>query len=193
MNAKRFLFVPIVALAGALVLTGCSAEPSSVAGVITESEELPLGRPVPDFPVVIANGKETRFSEIREPTTIVAFVNSTGDKCCWLNPELVSLAQELKDRRIGVAQISEPTGKCPHGPGCVATCDLKDPHLLSLCDAERRAWEAYRKPRPNTAVLLNYRGEVELVAPLAELDTVANKAREVAAKYEAWWRSAYEG
>lgn len=192
MNA-RYMVVPLVALAGALVLGGCSTEPNPMAGVITESEQLPLGRPAPDFPVVTTDGKERRFGEIREPTMIVAFVSPTGDRCCWLDPKLVSLAQELESRRVGVAQISEPTDKCPHESGCIEACNLKDPHLISLCDAERRAWEAYREPNPNTAVLLNYRGEVEMVAPLAELEAVAKRAREVAAEYEAWWQSAYEG
>jgi len=193
MNARRAVAVILVAFAGSLVLTGCSSEGSPVAGVIMESEQLPPGHPAPDFPVVTADGKETRFSEIREPTSVVAFVSPTGNNCCWLDPKLVSLAQELRNRRVSVAQITEPTDACPLGPGSVATCDLTDSHLMSLWDTERRAWEAYREPQPNTVVLINYRGEVELVVPLAELDTVVKKAREVAAMYEAWCQSAYEG
>ncbi|MHC4518168.1 MAG: hypothetical protein ACYTAS_06240 [Planctomycetota bacterium] len=193
MNVKRILIVSVVVLASTVVLTGCATEQSPVAGVITESNRLPVGRRAPDFPVVTAEGKEIRFSEVREPTTIMAFVSPTGDQCCWLKPELVSLAEELRNYRIGVAQISEPTDKCPHGPGCVATCKLQDPHLISLCDAERRAWVAYRKPEPNTVVLVNYRGEVEHVAPLTELETIVKKARHLAAEFEGWWQSAYEG
>ena len=193
MNVKRTIIVSLAVVVCAFALSGCATDQSPVAGVITESKQLPVGRPVPDFPVVTAEGKEIRFSEVREPTTIVAFVSSTGDKCCWLNPKLVSLAEELRHYRIGVAQISEPTDKCPHGPGCVATCKLQDPHLISLCDAERRAWKAYRQPEPDTVVLINYRGEVESVASLSELETIVKKARHLAAEFEGWWQSTYEG
>jgi hypothetical protein len=193
MNIKRTIVISLAVVAGTFVLGGCATERNPVAGVITESKQLQVGRPVPDFPVVTAQGKEIRFSEVREPTTIVAFVSPAGDQCCWLNPKLVSLAEELRNYRIGVTQISEPTDKCPHGPGCVAACNLQDPHLISLCDAERRAWKAYRQPETNTVVLVNYRGEVEHVAPLTELDTIVKKARQLAAEFEGWWQSAYEG
>jgi len=192
MNAAKYVLVPLLALAGTLALGGCATEPSSVAGIIAESEQLSPGQPAPDFPVVTTDGKEARFGEIRKPTTIVAFVSPTGDRCCQLDPKLVSLARELENRRVGVVQISEPNATCPHGLGCAAACNLKDPYLISLCDAEHRAWEAYREPEPNTAVLINYRGEVVQVASLAKLGMVARKARELVSEHEAWWQSAYE-
>jgi peroxiredoxin len=192
MNGAKYVVVPFLALVGTLALSGCTTEPSAVAGVITESEQLSPGQAAPDFPVVTTDGKETHFGDIRKPTTIVAFVSPTGDQCCGLDSRLVSLAQELENRRVGVVQISEPTAKCPHGPGCAAACDIEDPHLISLCDAERRAWEAYREPQPNTAILINDRGEVVQVASLAQLEAVARKARKLASDYEAWWQSAYE-
>lgn len=195
MKGKAIGIVSSAVVVAAFLSAGCTTESRDppVAGVIAAPEQLSVGQPAPDFPVITSDGEATSFSDILEPTTIVAFVSPPGDQCCWLQPQLVSLAEELKNGRVAVVQISEPTDECPHGPGCIATCNLKDPHLVSLCDAERRAWEAYREPEPGTVMLINYRGKVVYVAPLGRLDTVADKARELVAEFEGWWQSAYEG
>lgn len=184
---KRKLTISLVVLVGALVLTGCATEQSPIAGVIQRPEALAVGRNTPDFPVVTAEGQETSFGKVRKKVAIVAFVSPQGAQCCWLNPDLVSLAGELRDRPITVAQISQPTEKCPHGPGCVATCNLEDPHVVSLCDADRIAWRAYQEPGPNTVVLVDYKGRVAQVAQLADLEMVAGKARQLADDVEGRW------
>ena len=184
---KRKLAITSAVLAGAVFLTGCAADRSPIAGVIGGPNELAVAHDAPDFPIVTADGKETSFEKVRKKVAIVAFVSPEGDLCCWLNPGLVSLAGQLRDRPITVAQISEPTDKCPHGAGCIATCNLEDPHVVSLCDADRIAWRAYQEPEPNTVLLVDYKGKVAQIARLADLETVATKARQLADDVEGRW------
>jgi hypothetical protein len=58
------------------------------------------------------------------------------------------------------------------------------------------AWNAFGQPQTNTVVLINRRGEVEMVAPMADLEAVAARAKDLAAMYEAWdeitWSSLYD-
>jgi hypothetical protein len=192
MNVQRFVVIVVVAVVAGVVLSGCADKQSAVAGIVAEPIQLSIGRPIRNFPVVTADDQQTSFGELREPIAIVAFVSSNGSQCCLLNPKLVSLAENLRHRSITVAQISEPTEKCPHGSGCVATCNLKDPHLVSLCDADRIAWNAYRKPKPNTVVLIDTRGNVVAASSLFNLEMVSDKARRLADEVEAFVESAYE-
>jgi hypothetical protein len=192
MNSKGMIIVVLAIAASGLILSGCTTERTSVAGVITEPETLGPGQHVRNFAVVTSDGQSTSFNELREPIAIVAFVHAAGEKCCWLNPDLVSLAGEFRDRPVTVAQISEPTEKCPHGPGCIATCKLADPDLVALCDAEHLAWQAYREPEPGTVMLIDRGSEIVQIANLTDLDEVSAKARALAGELEAFWQSAYE-
>jgi hypothetical protein len=191
MNVQRFVVTAVMIVVVGVVLSGCATEQGPVAGIIAEPTELSVGRPIPNFPIATADGEQTSFNELREPIAIVAFVSSSGPQCCRLNPKLVSLAGNLRNRNITVAQISEPTERCPHGPGCIATCNLKDPHLVSLCDAEGIAWNAYRRPKPNTVILIDRRGYVAAVSSLTNLEAVLGKARRLAEEVDAFEASAY--
>ncbi len=192
MSVQTFAIVMSTVVGAAVLLSGCVAEESPLAGIITEPTRLAIGRPAPDFPITTADGKETTFGGLRKPIAIVAFVSPRGAQCCWLDPDLVSLAGELRHRKITVAQISEPTGKCPHGAGCVAACNMEDPHLVSLCDADRIAWNAYRRPEPDTVVLVDERGDVVAVGRTTDLKAVTGKAKYLAGRVAAFEQSAYQ-
>jgi predicted small secreted protein len=139
MNVQRFVAIVVVAVVAGVVLSGCADKKSAVAGIVAEPTKLTVGHRIRDFPVVTADGQQTSFVALREAIATVAFVSPSGPQCGWLNP---------RSRSVTVAQISEPTEKCTHGPGCVVTCNLRDPQLVSLCDADRIVWNAYHRPTP---------------------------------------------
>jgi hypothetical protein len=175
-NVQRFVITTVVVVAVGVVLSSRITKQSFDVGIIAKRTKLSVGHPTSNFPVVTTDGQQTSFDELREPIAIVAFVSFSGSQRCRLNRKLVLLAEDLRYRRITVSQISEPTEKCPYSSGCVATCNLKDPHLVALCDADRIAWNAYRKPKPNAVVLIDSRGDVAAMSSLANLESVVAKA-----------------
>ncbi len=191
-NVQRFVVTTVVVVAAGVVLSSRVSYQSHYTDIITKSTKLSVGHTIPNFSVVTVDGQQTSFNELHEPIAIVAFVSFRGSQRCWLNPKLVSLAKDLRYRRITVTQISEPDEKCPHNTGCVVvTCYLKDPHLVVLCDADRIAWNAYRKPKPNTVVLIDSKGNVAAINSLANLEAVIVKASQMVNEVEAYEESAF--
>ena len=84
----------IIVMLGGLVigLTGCANGP--YAGVVGWNKDFSSGSLAPDLPLTLAEGKETRFSKIRQSFAILAFTSPPSQKCCSLRPDLVELANQ---------------------------------------------------------------------------------------------------
>jgi hypothetical protein len=172
---KRRLLTPLIALLG---LSGCT--PTS--GVITETSgttRLHIGATVPNVEYQSREGKQASFDEVRQPVAVVAFVAPQGPACCSLDPQVIDVADQLWDLPVTVAQFSLPTSKCPHGPGCVEACSLRKGRVMSLCDAQRRAWNAYGKPAPGTLILVDPDSRVMAQGLLRAPETVVAAARKL--------------
>ncbi len=190
-NVQLFTVITLIIVTAGVVFSSSITKQKSDANAITEPTELSVGKSTPNFPVITTDCQLTSFDELCEPIAIVAFVSFNGSQRCWLNPKLLSLAEDLRYRHITVTQISEPTEKYPHGTGCVTTCNLKDPHLLVLCDADRIAWNAYYKPMPNTVVLVDSKGDVAAIGNLANLEVIVAEADRLVGEVEAFGENTY--
>ena len=171
MNGR--LVTPLIALLG---LAGCT--PTS--GVITETSgttHLYIGATVPNVEYQSREGKQASFDEVRQPVAVVVFVAPQGPACCSLDPEVIDIADQLWDLPVTVAQFSLPTSKCPHGPGCVEACNLRRGRVMSLCDAQRLAWNAYGKPAPGTLILIDPDSRVMAQGLLRAPETLVAAAR----------------
>ena len=157
-------------------LTGCANGPH--AGVVGWNKDFSSGSFAPDIPFISADGKETRFNEIRQPVAILAFTSPPSQKCCSLRPDLVELANRFKNLPITVAQISIPTNECPYGPGCSTSCDTIDENLVTLCDPTRIAWNAYNQPDHNTVILIN-KDKIVDVQTISNMKVLADKAEKM--------------
>lgn len=163
-----------------LVFSGCQqTAPEPVAGVVGYAKDLPIGTYSPRVAFTSAEGKQTTLRKASEPISIIAFVSSTGQVCCRIDPSLAEMAEKFKDELITVVQISLPTSDCSHGPGCVEVCNLFDRHLVLLCDQDKVAWRAYGQPKPNTVFLINEENEVVAVESIADLKEVEVKAKQL--------------
>lgn len=163
----------------AIGLAGCA--PTS--GVIT----LAVGRSpatVADIQYVSADGRETSFNQVRYSTTIVAFSSTEGANCCAIDPRVVQIADQVWELPVTVAQISIPNGKCPHGSGCVEACNLREGGLMSLCDADRLAWEVYGQPVSGKLFLINAQSEVLMTGDISDPKAVVEGARTVARSFD---------
>lgn len=169
----------IIMILGGLVigLTGCANRPH--AGVVGWSKDFSSGSFAPDIPFTSAEGKETRFNEIREPVAILAFTSPPSRNCCSLKPELVELAKRFRHLPITVVQISLPTNECPHGAGCTKSCEVVNENIVVLCDPARIAWKAYNQPKPNTVILVDKYNKIVDIQPINNLKVLADKAEKM--------------
>jgi hypothetical protein len=161
-------------------ITGCA----STSGVITGTSGAAshVGTIAPDVEYKSMEGKQASFNEVRAPIAVVVFVAPQGTSCCSLEPRVVNLANQLWDLPVTVAQFSEPTSKCPHGPGCVEVCNLRKNGIMSLCDAQRLAWKAYGKPAPGTLILIGSDNKTVATGSLSNPGPIVDQAKRLGQK-----------
>lgn len=146
----------IAAVLTLLVVAGCASQGGTIVGV----KGPVVGSTVPDVTYVSNEGKQTTFNKARYGVAVVAFTTAPGATCCWLNPKVVQLADQVWDLPVTVAQILIPENPCPHGNACMETCYLHKAGLMALCDGGHILWDAYGKPKPGTLVLIDSKGKV---------------------------------
>jgi hypothetical protein len=166
----------ITLLAVVLVVCGCTPAPRS--GSVGWEGKVPPGL-AKDIPFTASDGTQTTFHKVRAPIAVMAFVNEPPDQCCWMSPKLLNLTDRFEGLPVSVAQISEPTAKCPHGPGCMELCRLGKTRLFSFCDSDHIAWKAYGEPKSGTVLLIDQKDHVVMTGSLDDLKPLADKAYEM--------------
>lgn len=170
------MIVRIFLLAAAGVsFVGCAP----MSGVVTGAADTEAGSVAPDVQFVSVDGEQASFNQVRHPVSIVAFSAPEGAGCCWLDPNVVQMADEVWDLPVTVAQFSIPKGECPHGQNCVEACNLNKGGLMSLCDAKRIAWEAYGRPAPGALLLLDTDSKVLMTASIGDSDALVHRAKKL--------------
>jgi len=164
----------VVLVAAATFVAGCA--PTS--GLITAATAPAVGTKVQDFEYTSITGRQATFSQVRYPVAILAFTSPPGNACCWLDPKVVSLANQMWNLPVTVAEISLPTEKCSHGPGCSEGCRLHA-GLMSLCDTSKVVWNAYGRPRLGTVILIDQDNNVVQTATLDDLNSLLAKAQQL--------------
>lgn len=167
------MIASLIAVASLVGLAGCA--PTS--GVITGTSGPQVGSLAPDVQYVSAEGKHGDFNKARYPVAVIAFSAPEGANCCWLDPKVVNVAGQLWDLPVTVAQFSLPKGKCPHGQGCMEACNLRKGGLMSLCDAQRLAWNAYGQPAPGSLILIGPDNKILVTGSLDNPKAVLDEAR----------------
>jgi hypothetical protein len=166
----------IIVVSAMILAGGCTPAPR--AGVVGWEGAMPTGSLAKDIPFTAIDGTKTTFHKVRGPIAILAFVSPPADQCCWISPELLNLSNRFEGLPISIAQISLPTAKCSHGPGCTEMCRLGKTRLFSFCDSDRIAWKAYGQPKPGTVILIDQADKVVATGSLDNLTAVADKANE---------------
>ncbi len=177
MKVKLIIFALLIPT---IVLFGCAKTNMPTSGVVGWSREASIGSPAPDIPFISMEGKQRTLSKIRLPITILVFTSIPGVVCCRLEPDLLTLADRFKKDPITIVQISLPKNKCPHGSGCSEACNIDDTHLVSLCDANRIAWNAFHQPKPGTVFLVGENGKIAGINSTDNLESIADRAYELA-------------
>jgi hypothetical protein len=167
----------IMLVIGGMFVAGCT--PSPRAGVVGWAGTTPEGSLAKDIPFTASDGTKTTFHKVRGPIAILVFTSPPADQCCWVSPELVALTNRFEELPISVAQISLPTAKCSHGPGCTEMCRLGTTRLFSFCDTDRIAWKAYNEPKSGTVILIDQTDKIVATGSLDNLKPVTDKAYEM--------------
>jgi len=174
-------FAVAALVAVSAVVAGCTAGQRS--GVVEGAAAPAIQGDAPDITFETAGGGEASFQRVRRPVALLAFTESPGAQCCWIEPRLLRNADALSDVPVTVAQVSLPTSHCEHGSGCSEACRLQDYRLLTLCDADRKAWNAYGRPAPGTVLLIDAENRIVADGRLTRMDPLVDKARELGERY----------
>jgi hypothetical protein len=166
------LSIAVIGLAGCVPTSGVVTETSGTTGAR-------IGSTAPDVEYKSLEGKQASFNKVRQPVAVLAFIAPQGPNCCAVDPGVINIADHLWDLPVTVAQLSLPTSKCPHGPGCVEACNLRKGRVMSLCDAQRLAWNAYGKPAPGTLLLIGPDDKIAAKASLLDPKAVMDAARKL--------------
>jgi peroxiredoxin len=181
-NRRNYIMkvrINILALALTVVVAGCATKP--ISGVVGWGQsKFSVGSFAPDIPFTSNDGKQTTFHEERKPVAILAFVSPPAKECCSPSQDLLSLTKRYKVLPVEVAQVSVPTGKCPHEGSCTGFRNLGKTDLLLLCDKDRIAWNAYGQPSPGTAILIDNDSRIMQIGSIQDLSVLADKAEELA-------------
>lgn len=176
-----------------IVLAGCSSTVQKPIVGVAESGVYLNGATAPDIVFTTLQGQPASFRKLSEPIAILAFTDSSGQGCCRLVPELVTLAHRFRNEPITVAQISLPTSQCPYGPGCAQCRNVKDANLALLYDANRTYWQAYGQPEPGTVFLIDEERKVIAVENLCNIESIGRQAERLSDRLEEMYSSMYEG
>lgn len=157
---------------------GCGSQP--ISGVVEEQPVLTIGSFAYDIPFTASDGKRTTLNAVRQPVTILAFVDTPGDMSCAITPEVADLAAEFMRLPVTVVQVSIPISPCPHSPGQRQMCHLKKSNPAVLCDPDRIAWEGFGRPSSGTLVLIDKWGVIAAVSDLRTPRAISRKAERLA-------------
>ncbi len=159
-------------------ITGCGGPP--LYGVIERQTPLAVGTFAPDIPFVSSEGKRVTLDDVRRPVTILAFVETPGDSCGVVKPELAALSAEFQRLPVSVVQIFMPTGPCSHTATDRHMRGFKNHDPILLCDRDRVAWNSYGQPPLGTVIVVNRRGTMVEVSDMNHLRLVARKVDQLA-------------
>jgi len=147
------------------------------SGTITGVSGPQIGPVAPDIYYLSAEGKKGDFNRIRYGLALVAFSPPDDARCCSLDPKVVNLSDELWNLPVTVAQVSLPNGKCPHGQGCLEAGSVCNKRLVTFCDANSVAWNAYGRPTPGSVILIGPGNKVLMTGSLDHPRNVLSEAR----------------
>jgi len=162
--------VVFAALAG---LVGCAPTSGTITGVSGPQ----IGPVVPDIQYLSAEGKKGDFDRIRYGLALVVFSPPEGARCCSLDPKVVNLSDQVWNLPVTVAQVSLPNGKRPHGEGCLEGCNHRNERVVTLCDANSVAWNAYGRPTPGSVILIGPGNKVLMTGTLDHPGDILSEAR----------------
>jgi len=66
----------------------------------------------------------------------------------------------------------------------VEVCNLGKADLVSLCDADRKAWNAHGQPNPGTVILIDRNNKVAQIGNVDDLKALADKAEQLSYRYK---------
>jgi hypothetical protein len=154
---------------------GCG-NPTPVSGIVQNPPSLAEGSLVPDIPFTTSDGKYTSLWEIRQPITIVAFVETTIETWSQVNSEVANLHDKFSRYPVTIVQVSLIDGASGTHSSREIQSDVKTSGPVVLCDGDRIAWNLYGKPAPGTAVLLDDRRIVVEVSNIRNIRSLTETA-----------------
>jgi hypothetical protein len=186
MKMKSLALMPLVGL----LLLGCSEQQPQ--GRVMMEGDVATGSRAPQIVFRDLDGSRRTLSQVRQPVTIIGFVAPVQEPCDRVDQRLAGLMSQCCGLQISVVQVSEPTAKCPYGPGCVQTSGRGKDEVIAICDPDRSAWANYGRPAPGTIFLVDPSGRIVRTASLDNPDDVARQAQQMSTQFELFMEPRFE-
>lgn len=183
-----------VATLSGIVAGGCETSHNAVVTSTSPPPLLHYAQYSPRVYVETADGQATRVGKLGGPFYVVAFVEPPGTDDCYIDPRVRQIAGKLYLDSIPVIQVTLPTKLCPLKPDRQGNCPPPTGELYRVLDPDKRAWEAYHKPKPGTVLLIDRQSIIPIVytrATLADAEKVIDRAGVLQADWEQFQRSTY--
>jgi hypothetical protein len=142
--------------------------------------DVTIGGMAPEIYFRGMDGTEKTLSQVRQPVTIIGFVAPSEGACDRADDRLAGISRRFWNLPVSVVQISEPTAKCPHGPGCVQTSGPGKHQVIEICDPNRTAWAGFGHPTDDTLFLLDANGEIVQTSSVNASDALVREAQKMA-------------
>lgn len=179
----------IVLFLAAGLLAGCQV--AAPGGIVTSGTVAPgwekgpaVGLKAPQIRFIGADGKERPLRVAADWISVMGFVESKGKECCLLSPALTEAASRYWNKPVRVVQVSLPTAKCPHGPGCFESCHVRPLHLMALCDSDQTAHNAFGSPKDQALLVIDGYGKVVRATTVDKVGDVFAQVDELAKEAE---------
>ena len=166
---------------------GCGKAIIIREGTVIRTPELRLaaGSRSPDIPVRDAEGLVGTIGDSAGPIYVVALVRAPEENPLGPHPEVVKLAGYLSSSDyVGLVQITVGTEEHPLEPG-VLPSEADVPYaMFRYLDPERIAWDAFRRPKLGTILLIDEHGQIAGKGTIAKPDWLMFRADRMGWEYE---------
>ena len=171
------VFLRLVLFAALVGFVGCDIAPPS--GVVVSRDQFGSHANAPDFSILTWENEEVRFHEVREPVTILVFVNATKP-CNALNADVSRISKRMRHLPATIVQVSLPTEACSQALACSKSLPSSTKNVMCLSDISRMAWDAYKQPDANTLMLIDRNNRVIDIQPVGHSEALEDKAMAMA-------------
>ena len=180
-TTMKYLFYALVGIV--LILGGCiTTTQEPIAGVVvTKPSTFGEGSYAPDITFTDLQGNLQSLSSFYLQASVIAFVRT---ECLEKSdPQLIRLASNHK-YDVAVIEICPPRVESGDGRSCRMIREIKEKHIITLCDEKGIARNKFQITTPTAVFVLDKIGYIKAVGTIKDLEELHEKAESIVEEEE---------